>query len=361
MTTLRFKKFNIEAYKPGKSGIKKLKRIIKLSANESALGVSPKVKKVISNKNVNFFRYPDGKSKELRNQISKKFKCDKEKIICGAGSDEVIQMLCQLFLKSKDEAIVPQFSFLMYRIYLKIVGAKVILAKEKKFKVSISEILKKVTRKTKIVFLANPNNPTGTYLNKFELVQLRRKLRKNILLVVDDAYAEYMRNSDYKSGLDLFKNKQNVFILRTFSKIYGLASLRIGWGYGQKKIIDALNIIKPPFNVNEIAQKAALEALKDIKFISRSIKHNIIYATKLKKFLDKYNINSNEVSANFLLLDFAKCKFKAKYFYKKLKTKGIILRSTEDGYKIKNMLRLTIGSKTDCLKFIRAVESIFNK
>ena len=361
MTTLRFKKLNIEAYKPGKSSIKRLKRIIKLSANESALGVSPKVKKVISNKNVNFFRYPDGKSKELRNQISKKFKCDKEKIICGAGSDEVIQMLCQLFLKSKDEVIVPQFSFLMYRIYSKIVGAKVVFAREKKFKVSISEILKKVTRKTKIVFLANPNNPTGTYLNKFELVQLRRKLRKNILLVVDDAYAEYMRNSDYKSGLDLFKNKQNVFILRTFSKIYGLASLRIGWGYGQKKIIDALNIIKPPFNVNEVAQKAALESLKDIKFISRSIKHNIIYATKLKKFLDKYNINSNEVSANFLLLDFAKCKFKAKYFYKKLKTKGIILRSTEDGYKIKNMLRLTIGSKTDCLKFIRAVESIFNK
>jgi len=361
MTTLRFKKFNIEAYKPGKSSIKRLKRIIKLSANESALGVSPKVKKVISNKNVNFFRYPDGKSKELKNQISKKFKCDKEKIICGAGSDEVIQMLCQLFLKSKDEVIVPQFSFLMYRIYSKIVGAKVVFAREKKFKVSISEILKKVTRKTKIVFLANPNNPTGTYLNKFELVQLRRKLRKNILLVVDDAYAEYMRNSDYKSGLDLFKNKQNVFILRTFSKIYGLASLRIGWGYGQKKIIDALNIIKPPFNVNEVAQKAALESLKDIKFISRSIKHNIIYATKLKKFLDKYNINSNEVSANFLLLDFAKCKFKAKYFYKKLKTKGIILRSTEDGYKIKNMLRLTIGSKTDCLKFIRAVESIFNK
>ena len=138
MTTLRFKKFNIEAYKPGKSSIKRLKRIIKLSANESALGVSSKVKKVISNKNVNFFRYPDGKSKELRNQISKKFKCDKEKIICGAGSDEVIQMLCQLFLKPKDEVIVPQYSFLMYRIYSKIVGAKVVFAKEKKFKVSIS-------------------------------------------------------------------------------------------------------------------------------------------------------------------------------------------------------------------------------
>jgi histidinol-phosphate aminotransferase len=361
MITLKFKKFNIEAYKPGKSSIKKFKKIIKLSANESALGVSVKVKKILSNKNLSFFRYPDGKSKELRNQISKKYKCDKRQVICGAGSDEVIQILCQLFLKTNDQVIVPQFSFLMYRIYAKIVGAKVIFAKEKKLKVSVSEILKNVTNKTKIVFLANPNNPTGTYLNKFELIELRKKLRKGILLVIDDAYTEYMCNSDYRSGLDLFKNKKNVFILRTFSKIYGLASLRIGWGYGSKKIIDALNVIKPPFNVSEVAQVAAIESLKDRKFVLRSVKHNIIYATKIKILLNKYNISSNEVTANFLLLDFSKCKFKAKYFYEKLKSKGIILRSTEDGYKIKNMLRLTIGSRTDSLKFIQAVEKIFNK
>jgi histidinol-phosphate aminotransferase len=361
MTTIKFKKLNIEAYKPGKSSVKKLKKIVKLSANESALGVSTRVKKIISKKNINFFRYPDGKSKELRNQISKKFRCDREKIICGAGSDEVIQMLCQLFLKPKDEAIIPEFSFLMYRIYARIVDAKVIFAKEKKFKVSVSEIIKKVTKKTKIVFLANPNNPTGTYLTKLELIELRKKLRKNILLVVDDAYAEYMKSKDYKSGLDLFKNKQNVFIIRTFSKIYGLSSLRIGWGYGSKKIIDALNIIKPPFNVNEVAQKAAVESLKDSKFVSRSIKHNIFYATKLKDFLNNYDISSNKVSANFLLLDFAKCKLKAKYFYKKLKMKGIILRSTEEGYNLKNMLRLTIGSKKENLKFMKATESIFRK
>ncbi len=361
MTTVRFKKFNIEAYRPGKSNIKKLKKIVKLSANESALGVSSRVKKVISNKNLNFFRYPDGRSKRLRDQISKKFKCDKDRIICGAGSDEIIQMLCQLFLKPKDEVIVPQFSFLMYRIYSKIVGAKVVFAKEKNLKISILEILKKVTKKTKIVFLANPNNPTGTYLNKSEIIELRKKLKKNILLVVDDAYAEYMKNLDYKSGLDLFKNEQNVFILRTFSKIYGLSSLRVGWGYGSKKIIEALNIIKPPFNVNEVAQRAAIESLKDLKFISRSIKHNIFYATKLKFFLNKYGITSNKVSANFLLLNFKKCKFKAKYFNERLKNKGIILRSTEDGYKIKNMLRLTIGSKEDNLKFMSSVKSIFNK
>jgi histidinol-phosphate aminotransferase len=361
MTTIKFREIGIEAYKPGKSSIRKLKKVIKLSANESALGVSTRVKKVISKENLSFFRYPDGKSTELRNQISKKFHCDKEKIICGAGSDEVIQMICQLFLRSKDEVIVPQFSFLMYRIYAKIVGANVIFSKEKKFKVSVSEIIKKVTKKTKIVFLANPNNPTGTYLTKHELIELRKKLRKNILLVVDDAYAEYMKNRDYKSGLDLFRNKENVFILRTFSKIYGLSSLRIGWGYGSKRIIDGLNIIKPPFNVNEVAQKAAIESLKDSKFISRSIKHNIFYATKLKDFLNNYDISSNKVSANFLLLDFAKCKFKSKYFHEKLKKKGIILRSTEDGYKLKNKLRLTIGSKKENIKFMKVTESIFRK
>jgi len=361
MTTIKFKKLNIEAYKPGKSSTKRLKKIVKLSANESALGVSMKVKKILSNKNLNFFKYPDGRSKELRNKISRKFKCDQERIICGAGSDEIIQMLCQLFLKSKDEVIVPQFSFLMYRIYAKIIGANVIFSKEKKFKVSVSEILKKVSRRTKIVFLANPNNPTGTYLTKFELIELRKRLRNNILLVVDDAYAEYLKNEDYTSGLDLFKNKENVFILRTFSKIYGLASLRVGWGYGSRKIINALNIIKPPFNVNEMAQKAAIEALKDDKFISRSVQHNILYATKLKEFLISYNISSNKVSANFLLLNFAKCRFKAKYFYNKLKMKGIILRSTEEGYKIRNTLRLTIGSKKENLKFMKVTENIFRK
>ena len=357
---MRFKKLNIETYEPGKSSLKRFHQVIKLSANESALGVSSKAKKILSNKNLSFFRYPDGKSNALRRQISKKFKCNEDRIICGAGSDEVIQMLCQLFLNPKDEVILPQYSFLMYRIYAKIVGAKVIFAKENNFKVSIPEIIKNVSKKTKIVFLANPNNPTGTYLTSSELLELRKKLRKNILLVVDDAYAEYMQNNDYKSGLKLFKNKQNVFILRTFSKIYGLSSLRVGWGYGSKKIIKALNVIKPPFNVNEVAQKAAIESLKDTKFVTRSVKHNIIYAKKLKNFLKQYGINSNNVSANFLLLNFEKCKFKAKNFYEKLKMKGIILRSTENGYNIKNMLRLTIGSKTDNLKFMRAVKGIFH-
>jgi len=361
MISLKFKKFNIETYKPGRSKVKKLKKVIKLSANESALGISPKAKKLILNKNLVLDKYPDGKSKDLRKSISKNYKCNSEKIICGAGSDEVIQMICQLFLNPKDEVILPKYSFLMYRIYSKIVGAKVVFAKEINFKISIKEILKKVTRKTKIVFIANPNNPTGTYLNRKEVLQLRKKLNKKILLVIDDAYAEYMKNKDYSSALDLFKNNENVFILRTFSKIFGLASLRVGWGYGSKKIINALNMIKPPFNVNGIAQIAAVESLKDKQFINKSIKHNLFYARNIKKFLEIYGIYSNPVSANFLLLDFKKCRYSAKYLYERLKKKGIILRSTEDGYHIKNKLRLTIGSKKENLKFMSVVKQVLKK
>ena len=361
MITPRFKKFNIEAYKPGKSKVKKLKKVIKLSANESALGMSPKVKKILSNKNQNLSKYPDGKSQNLRKVISNTYKCDSEKIICGAGSDEVIQMICQLFLNPKDEVVIPEYSFLMYRIYSKIVGAKIIFAKENNFKISVKEIIKKITKKTKIVFIANPNNPTGTYLTKKEILELRKKLNQRVLLVIDDAYAEYMKNKDYSSGLDLFKNKNNVFILRTFSKIFGLAALRVGWGYGPKKIIDALNVIKPPFNLNGIAQLAAAESLKDKKFIKKSVRHNLFYSTNIKKFLERYNIYSNAVSANFLLLNFEKCKYSANYLYEKLKNKGIILRSTEHGYNIKNKLRLTIGAKKENQKFMTVIKQIFKK
>ncbi len=361
MTIPKFRNIKIEPYKPGKSRAIINKKVIKLSANESALGMSPKAKKAISKKKINLTKYPDSKSIELRKEISKKYNCDYNKIICGSGSDEVIQMICQLYLDRTHEVIVPQYSFLMYRIYAKIVGAKVILAKEKKFRVSIENIIKKVTTKTKIVFLANPNNPTGTYLDKLELIKLRKKLKKNILLVVDDAYFEYMKKKDYKSGLDIFKNKNNVFILRTFSKIYGLAAMRVGWGYGSRKIIDAMNKIKPPFNVNQAAQNIAKESLKDKNFIKKSVEHNFNWARKIKFFLEKLNILTGDVTANFFLLNFDKCKFKAKYVLKKLESKGVILRSTNEGYNIKNKLRLSIGSTKENIAFINAMKNIFKK
>ena len=357
MTSLNFRKINIEAYKPGRSILKKKKNVIKLSANESALGMSPRVLKLLQSKNYKISKYPDSKAIDLRKLISSKFKCDFNKIICGSGSDEIIQMICQLFLKSGDEVIVPQYSFLMYRIYASIVGAKVVFSKEKKFRVSVENIIKKVNKKTKIVFIANPNNPTGTYLEKKELINLRKELNNKILLVVDDAYDEYMKDKNYSSGLNIFKNKKNVFILRTFSKIYGLASLRVGWGYGDRKIIDALNMIKPPFNVNKIAQLCAIESLKDRKFITKSVKHNLFWSKKIKNSLEQFNIFCNKVSANFLLLNFDKCKLNANNVEKKLLKKGLILRDTKT-YGIKNCLRLTIGNNSENKLFLKSITRI---
>ena len=356
MTQLKFRKINIESYRPGKSTLGKIKNLIKLSANESALGVSSRVKK-LKLKNIDIEKYPDSKCKALRGQIAKKFKCDFNKIICGSGSDEIIQMICQLFLNKNDEVILPKYSFLMYRIYAKIVGAKIIFSKEKNFKICVDDIISKISNKTKIVFLANPNNPTGTYINFKELKNLRKKLNKKILLVIDDAYFEYMTQKDYVSGLKLFKNNNNVFILRTFSKVYGLASLRIGWGYGPKKIIDELYKIKPPFNVNKIAQLSAIESLKDYKFIKKSVQHNLNWSVKIKKFLENKNIKTNKIAANFFLLDFDSCKKSAKYVAKKLENKGIILRSMEN-YKMKNKLRMTIGSVAQNKKFIKEIKNI---
>ena len=358
MTIPNFRKINLVAYKPGRSISNNRKKIIKLSANESALGVGKKVQKILKTFDKKISKYPDSKFENLTNVISKKYKCNQNQIICGSGSDEIIQMLCQLFLKKGDEVIVPQYSFLMYRIYAKIVDAKVIYSKEKNFKVSIKEILKKVTKKTKIVFLANPNNPTGTYLTNKELIELRKKLSSRILLVVDDAYFEYMVNKDYTSGLEIFKNKKNVFILRTFSKIHGLASLRIGWGYGNKKIIEELYKIKPPFNVNKIAQVCAIEALKDKEFLKKSVKHNNFWCKKIKKELEKYKINSNKIGPNFFLLNFNECKVSAEKVGKKLEDFGIILREMKS-YGIKNCLRFTIGNKKENIFFLNKMKSIF--
>ena len=311
-------------------------------------------------KKLDFFKYPDSGSTRLRIEISKKFKCDQKKIICGSGSDEIIQIICQLFLKSKDEVIVPRYSFLMYRIYSKIVGAKIKYAKEKNYKISIQEILKNVSNKTKIVFLANPNNPTGTYLKKEEVLKLRKRLRSNILLVIDDAYDEYVSKKNYKSGLNIFKKSTNVIVLRTFSKIYGLAGLRIGWGYGPKKIIEAMNTIKPPFNVSTVAQTAAILSLKDKYFIKKSVKHNLFWANKIKKKLNECNISTNDITANFFLLNFDQCKYSADYIKKKLENNGIIVRSMK-AYKIKNALRLTVGNSNDNNKLIKVINKIFKK
>jgi histidinol-phosphate aminotransferase len=348
---------NVERYIGGLSKFKKIDNPMKLSANESALGPSPKAIKAFEESESKISKYPESDSNTLRNAISKKFNIEFNRIICGTGSDQIFDLTCKLFLETGDEVIVSEFGFIMHRIYASISGAKVLLAKEENYKASVDKILKKVTDKTKIVFIANPNNPTGTYLSKNEMLNLREKLRSNILLVVDDAYFEFMKKDDFNSGLDLFKNSENVLITRTFSKIYGLAGLRLGWGYSSKEIINAMYQIKPPFNVNRAALSAGVEAIKDGEWIKKAFEHNTIWGEKIFSILKKNNIATNKPTANFFLMNFDKTKINSDQVFEQLASKRLILRKM-DQYKISNSLRFTIGNESENKNFIQTIESI---
>ena len=358
MTLPKPRKIKVERYAGGLSQFKKINDPIKLSANESALGPSPKAIEVFEREKNKIFKYPESDSISLRDVLSSKFEIDSKRIICGAGSDQIFDLTCQLFLEPGDEVIVTEFGFIMHRIYASLHKAKVLLAKEENFKASVDEILKKVTDKTKIVFIANPNNPTGTYLSSDEMLKLRKKLRNNILLVVDDAYFEFLNKDDFTSGLDLFKDKANVLITRTFSKIYGLAGLRLGWGYSSKEIIDSMYQIKPPFNVNRAALTAGVEGVKDDEWIKRAIEHNTLWSKKIFSILKEYKIGTNEPTANFFLMNFDEIKINSDEAFEKLASKRLILRKMLQ-YKIPNALRLTIGNKQANEHFIQSIGSIF--
>ena len=350
--------FRVERYIGGLSKFKKIDNPIKLSANESALGPSPKAIKAFENEKDKIFKYPESDSNSLREVLSEKFNIDPKRIICGSGSDQIFDLTCHLFLEPGDEVIVTEFGFIMYRIYASLHGAKVVLAKEKNFKASVDEIVKKVTNKTKIVFIANPNNPTGTYLTKDELINLRKKLKSNILLVVDDAYFEFLNSNDFTTGLDLFKDSSNVLITRTFSKIYGLAGLRLGWGYSSKEIIDAMYQIKPPFNVNRAALAAGVEAIKDNEWTKRAIDHNTLWSKKIFSVLKEHNIKTNQPTANFFLMNFSEVKINSDEAFEKLANHRLIVRKMTQ-YRIDEALRLTIGNKEANEHFIRSIGSVF--
>tara|TARA_B100000963_G_scaffold307829_1_gene283015 strand:- start:2422 stop:3498 length:1077 start_codon:yes stop_codon:yes gene_type:complete len=351
------KKINAEKYVAGLSLFKQKPVKIKLSANESALGPSPKAIKEFNKVSKNLKRYPDSEGTFLRKALANKFKLDPSRIILGSGSDQIFELICKTFLNKNDEVIVPEFSFIIYRIYSKLYGAKVKYAKEKNFKISINNIISKVTKKTKIVFLANPNNPTGTIISKKELSRLRKSLRSNILLVVDDAYFEYVKDKKYLSGIKLFSNSKNVIITRTFSKIYGLAGLRIGWGYGSKNLIYSLNKVKPPFNINRAALFAAAESIKDVKWLNKEIKHVNRWAKIFYENFKKLGIETNSSYGNFLLVNFNKIRGNAKKIFLKLANRGILVRKM-DVYKIKNSLRVTIGNNSENKKFIKTLRKI---
>jgi histidinol-phosphate aminotransferase len=353
------KNLNAEKYVAGLSLFNQKIAKIKLSANESALGPSPKAVKEYIKTSKNFKRYPDSDGTFLRKTIATKFKLDKNRIILGAGSDQIFEFICKAFLNKNDEVVIPQYSFIIYRIYSKLNFAKIVYASEKNYTVSVDNILACVTKKTKIVFIANPNNPTGTYINKNEILRLRKKLRSDILLVVDDAYFEYMSFKDYQSGLKLFSDYKNVIITRTFSKIYGLAGLRIGWGYSSKNIIDSLTKIKPPFNVSRPALFAASAAIKDTSWLNKEINHIRKWSKIFYKIFRSLKIETNKTSVNFHLINFNRVKITSKQVFEALANAGILLRQM-DVYSIKNSLRVTIGNNKENTRLMSELKKILN-
>jgi histidinol-phosphate aminotransferase len=357
MTLPKPKTVNVDLYIGGLSNIQNVSNPVKLSANESALGPSPKVLEIFKS-GFNLKKYPDGKSSKLKETIAEKFSIHEDQILIGSGSDEIISLICQSFLNKDDEVIMSEDSFLMYRIYSQLNGAVVRFAKNENNKFSVSETLKLVTNKTKIVFIANPNNPSGTYINSDELMKLRKNLPENILLMVDDAYAEFVTKNDYKSGLDIFKNSKNTVVSRTFSKIFGLANLRLGWGYGSKEIIEAANLFRPPFNISGIAEKAGCAAILDDEWIKKNVEHNEKWSKIIFEKISSKNIITNDPVANFFLLNFDNAKLNSEQAFDIFINNKILLRKMNT-YGIKNSLRVTIGTDEENKTFLDILDKNF--
>jgi histidinol-phosphate aminotransferase len=336
---------DIAPYIPGKSTAPGVAKVFKLSSNETPLGPSAKTIEAYQTVGKHLEDYPDGAASELREAIGSVFGLDPARIVCGAGSDDLLNLLARAYLGDGDEAIHTTHGFLVYPIATLGTGAKPVVAPEKNFTADVDAILAAVTPKTKIVFLANPNNPTGTYVPFDEVRRLHRSLRPDILLVLDAAYAEYVRRNDYEAGIELVATSENVVMCRTFSKIYGLAAVRLGWMYGPANVVDAVNRIRGPFNVNAPAIAAGIAAVKDTAHVARAAEHNAKWLPWLTDEIGKLGLKVTPSVANFVLIHFPETKGKtAKDADAFLTKRGLILRGV-GAYKLPNALRMTVGSE----------------
>lgn len=341
---------NIKPYIGGNSSIPGVQKIIKLASNENALGASEKAKQAYINAAEKLFRYPDGSSEALRVAIASHHNLDANRIICGAGSDEILAFIMQAFVGVGDEIIYSQYGFLMYPIGAYSVGATPIAAQEDHYHTSVDNILNTVTSKTKAVFIANPNNPTGTYIGKDEILRLRKGLRDDIILVLDAAYAEYIEQDDYTAGADIVDMGENTIMTRTFSKIYGLPSLRLGWGYFPEYLADIINRIRGPFNVSMPAQYAGIAALDDMEFTKKSKIHNDIWMEILSKKITEMGYEIIPSYCNFLLVKFPD----AEKMDAHLQKNGIIVRNMKS-YNLPEFLRITIGNEEENKKLLQVL------
>jgi len=336
---------DIDPYVPGKSAAEGVARLFKLSSNETPLGPSSKAKAAYLKVAEHLQDYPDGAATPLREAIGRAFGLDPARIVCGAGSDDLLNLIADAYLRDGDEAIHTTHGFLVYPIATLGSGAKPVVAPEKAFTADVDAMLGKVTEHTKIVFLANPNNPTGTYLPFNEVKRLHDSLPSHVLLVLDAAYAEYVRRNDYESGIELVATSENVLMCRTFSKIHGLAALRLGWLYGPAHVVDAINRIRGPFNVNAAAMAAGVAAIGDTAHVEAARAHNDIWLAWLTEQIQKLGLEVTPSVANFVLIHFPATKgHTAEEADAFLTRRGLILRRLV-AYHLSNSLRMTVGSE----------------
>ena len=345
---------DILAYVPGKSG-PKTGKTYKLSSNESPLGPSPKAVAAYQDAvSQNLALYPDPSATKLRDAIAKRYGLNAAHIVCGGtGSDELLQMLAHAYLGVGDEAIYSQFGFLVYPIAIATNGATAVVAPEKNYVADVGEILSRVTPATKIVFLANPNNPTGTYLPYADVKRLHAGLPSTVLLVLDAAYAEYVMANDYDAGIALVESNTNVVMTRTFSKIFGLAGVRIGWAYCPPHVADVLNRIRGPFNVSTPAIAAGTAAMEDVGFIEQAVAHNTKWLQWVTAEVRKLWLEVTPSVGNFVLIHFTSAE-KAAAADAHLMARGIIVRRV-DSYGLPKALRVSIGSEGANHAFISAL------
>jgi histidinol-phosphate aminotransferase len=352
---------DIAPYVPGKSTAPGVAKVFKLSSNETPLGPSMNAIAAYRAAGEHLQDYPDGSALALREAIGAAFGLDPDRIVCGAGSDDLLNLLARAYLSDGSEAIYTTHGFLVYPIATMGTGAKAIAVAEKNFTANVDAILKAVTPKTRIVFLANPNNPTGTYIPFDEVKRLHKGLPSNVLLVLDAAYAEYVQRNDYESGIELVATTDNVVMTRTFSKIYGLAALRLGWMYGPAHVVDAVNRIRGPFNINAPAIAAGIAAIRDTAHVQHARVHNTHWLTWLTEEIGKLGLTVTPSAANFVLIHFPEAKGRtAKDADAFLTKRGLILRQVS-AYKLPNALRMSVGTEEANRLVVQALNEFLGK
>jgi histidinol-phosphate aminotransferase len=320
-------------------------RVFKLSSNESPLGPSPAAVEAYKTAAANLHLYPDSGATELRRAIGEAFGLNPDRIVCGNGSDELLHLLPQIYCAPGDEVLYSAHGFIVYPIVARAASAIPVTVPEPELRTDIDALLARATDKTKIVFVTNPNNPTGSYNTAAELRRLRNGLPKDCLLVIDAAYADYVDRNDYESGIELVATTDNTVMTRTFSKIHGLAAARVGWAYAPASVVDTLNRIRGPFNVSSAAQAAAVAALRDKAHAAAAKAHNAKWLAWLKEQIEAIGLKVYPSVANFLLVEFpATGKKTAAEADKFLMKRGVILRAV-GAYGLPNCLRISVGSE----------------